>query len=186
MPSPTSPTRRLAGSSRNARRERVRDGAGPTLAGCEWCERYPDRSCPACAARRRRAVRLVAVEGRSVAEAAHEMRLPVARVERLLEAEADRQRLRALVQGEVATELLRELLRDRQRREPTLTMAELARRTGSSQVQVERWLGRRDTAPKTDRRGRTYPGRVLERVGVETAGRLVRAMGYAPCEVEGC
>ena len=121
-----------------------------------------------------------------MAEAAAEMRISVARVERLLEAEADRQCLRALVQGDVGTALLRELFRDRQRREPTLTVAELARRTGSSQVQVERWLGRRETAPKTDRRGRTYPGRVLERVNVETAGRLARAMGYAPCEVEGC
>src|SRR4051794_3474667 len=107
MPSPTSPTRRPAVSSRNAQRKRVRDGASPTLAGCGWCERYPDRSCPACAARRRRAVRLVAVEGRSVAEAAREMRLSVARVERLLEAEADRQCVRALVQGEVGTALLR-------------------------------------------------------------------------------
>src|SRR3954467_6956616 len=119
MPSPTSLTRRFAGSSRNAGRTRVRDGAGPRLAGCEWCERYPDRSCPACAARRRRAVRLVAVEGGSVAEAAREMGLSVARVERLLEAEADRQCVRALVQGDVPTALLRELLRDRQRRDPT-------------------------------------------------------------------
>src|SRR3954451_19063588 len=186
MPSPTSLTRRSAGSSRNAGRTRVRDGAGPGLAGCEGGERYPGRACPACAARRRRAVRLVAVEGRSVAEAAREMRLSVARVERLLEAEADRQCLRALVQGEVGAAVLRERFRDRQRREPTLTVAEVARRTGNSQVQVERWLGLRPTAAKTDRRGRTYPGRVLERVSVETAGRLVRAMGYAPCEVEGC
>src|SRR3954467_13194790 len=119
MPSPTSLTRRAAVSSENARRERARADAGPALVSCEWCERYPDRSCPACAARRRRAVRVVAVEGRSVAEAAREMRLSVARVERLLEAEADRQCVRALVQGEVGTALLRELLRDRQRRDPT-------------------------------------------------------------------
>src|SRR4051794_23840162 len=128
MPFPPSPTRRSAVSSPNARGKRAREGAGPALVSCEWCERYPDRSCPACAARRRRAVRLVAVERRSVAEAAREMRLSVARVERLLEAEADRRCVRALVQAEVATALLRELLRDRQRREPTLTVAELARR----------------------------------------------------------
>ena len=86
------------------------------------------------------------------------MRLSVARVERLLEADADRRCVGALVQAELATALLRQLLVDRQRHEPTLTVAELARRMGTSQVQVERWLGLRATAPKTDRRGRTYPG----------------------------
>ena len=114
------------------------------------------------------------------------MRLSVARVERLLEADADRRCVGALVQADVGTVLLRRLLVDRQRHEPTLTIAELARRMGTSQVQVERWLGLRATAPKTDRRGRTYPPRVLERVSVETAGRLARALGYAPCEVDGC
>ena len=114
------------------------------------------------------------------------MRLSVARVERLLEADADRRCVGALVQAEVATVVLRRLLVDRQRHEPTLTVAELARRLGSSQVQVERWLGLRATAPKTDRRGRRYPGRLLERVSVDTGGRIARAIGYAPYEVDGC
>jgi hypothetical protein len=114
------------------------------------------------------------------------MRLSVARVERLLEADADRRCVGALVQADVGTMLLRRLLVDRQQHEPMLTTAELARRMGSSQAQVERWLGLRTTAPKTDRHGRTYPPRLLERVSVETAGRLVRALGYAPCEVDGC
>jgi hypothetical protein len=121
-----------------------------------------------------------------VSEAARELRLSVARVERLLEADADRRCVGALVQADVGTVLLRRLLVDRQRHEPTLTVAEVARRVGTSQVQVERWLGLRATAPKTDRRGRTYPARLLERVSVETAGRLARALGYAPCEVDGC
>src|SRR4051812_5470608 len=164
-------------------RMRARPGAAAEAVACARCERYPDRSCAVCAARRRRAVGLVMVEGLSVGEAARRMRLSIACVERLLEADADRRRVGALVQDEVATALLRELLADRRRREPTLTMAELARRMGSSQAQVERWLGLRATAPKTDRRGRTYPGRLRERVSVEVGGRLARAMGYAPCEV---
>ena len=111
-----------------------RASAGTPLVVCEWCEGHPDRSCPACAARRRRAVRLVSVEGLSVGEAARQMRLSVARVVRLLEADADRRCVGALVQADVATALLRRLLLDRQRHEPALTVAELARRLGSSQV----------------------------------------------------
>ena len=65
-------------------------------------------------------------------------------------------------------------------------MSELARRVGSSPIQVERWLGLRQTAPKTDRRGRRYPPRTLTEINVETAGRLARALGYAPCEIDGC
>jgi hypothetical protein len=121
-----------------------------------------------------------------VSEAAREMRVSVARVERLLECDADRRCISEFAGSDVSTEVLRQLLVDRRRREPGLTIAALARRMGSSQVQVERWLGLRATAPKTDRRGRTYPARLLERVSVETAGRLARALGYAPCEVNGC
>jgi hypothetical protein len=43
---------------------------------------------------------------------------------------------------------------------------------GTSPSQPERWLGLRPTAPKTDRRGRTYPGRILKTISVENAGRL--------------
>src|SRR5215210_1946038 len=93
--------------------------SGPITGGapsdCDWCERHPDRPCPACAARRRRAVRLVASVGLSVPEAACEMGVSVARVERLLEADADRRRVGAFAGSDVSTELLRQLLVERQR-----------------------------------------------------------------------
>ena len=63
---------------------------GPPCAPCDWCLRHPSRPCPACNARRRRAVRLVERDGLPVTDAARRMRLPQARVERLLEQEADR------------------------------------------------------------------------------------------------
>ena len=110
----------------------------------------------------------------------------VARVERLLEEAADQHIVETFVRAKIDNAVLRELLAIRRRQDPTFTLAELARRVDSSQAQVERWLGLRPTAAKTDRQGRTYPGRTLDRVSVETAGRLVRAMGYAPCEIEGC
>ena len=160
--------------------------AAEAVGACEWCERHPDGACRACAARRRRAVRLVIEGGVAVTEAARRMGQSVARVERLLEEDADRRMVEAFAQREIENALLRELLARRQRHDPAVTAAEIARRLGTSQVQVERWLGLRATAPKTTRSGRTYPGRMLCRIGVETAGRLVRAMGYAPCEIDGC
>ncbi len=114
------------------------------------------------------------------------MRQPVARIERLLEEDADRRAVARFARNDVDNARLRQLLVAKQRHDPALTSAELARRLETSQAQVERWLGLRPTAPKTNRRGRTYPGRTLNRISVDTAGRLARALGYAPCEIEGC
>jgi hypothetical protein len=156
------------------------------LAGCDWCRRNPNRACPACNARRRRAVRLVETAGFSLEQAAGQMGLAVGRVERLLEEEADRRVLAQLRQTHVENAPLLGLFRRRCLSDPGLTLSELARRLGTSTIQVERWLGLRPTAPKIDRRGRVYPSRVLTSVSVDVAGRLARALGYAPCEIEGC
>ena len=153
---------------------------------CEWCERHPDRPCPACNARRQRAVRLVEGEGLAIADAARRMGLSTGRVERLLEEDADRRSLAEFRQTHVENAPLRRRFRRRQLVDPALTVSELARRVGTSPIQVERWLGLRPTAPKTDRQGRIYPGRMLSEIGVDNASRLARAMGYAPCEFEGC
>ena len=131
-------------------------------------------------------MRLVEGDGLATADAALQMGLPLGRVERLLEEEADRRSLAQFRRSHVENEPLRKRLHRRQLVDPTLTPSELARRLGTSPVQVERWLGLRPTAPKTDRHGHTYPGRTLCEISVENAGRLARAMGYAPCEIEGC
>ncbi len=92
----------------------------------------------------------------------------------------------ALRQDRVPNAQLRERLADRQRLEPSLTISEIARRLDTTPIQVQRWLGLQPTAAKTDRRGRRYAGRVLSTISVETAGRIARAIGYAPCEIDGC
>ena len=155
------------------------------VAVCRWCETHPDAPCPACASRRRRAVRLVLEQRHSVAEAARVLRLSVERVERLLEEDADRRRLAQFAGDSIDTARLRALLLARQHTEPELTTAALARRLSTSQAQLERWLGLRATTPKTSRSGRRYPARELTEVGVEVAGRIVQALGYAPCEIDG-
>jgi hypothetical protein len=151
-----------------------------------WCEQHPNRPCPACNARRRRAARLVEARGLSVRDTAAQMGLPVARVERLLEEEVDRRTVVQFRRDRTDNAALRQLFLEQRRRDPALTSTELAHRLDTSPIQVERWLGLRPTAPKVDRRGRTYPGRVVETITDESAGRLARAMGYAPCELDGC
>jgi hypothetical protein len=100
--------------------------------------------------------------------------------------EADRRALAQLRQTHVPNEPLRRRFYAHRTVDPALTTSELARRMGTSAAQGERWLGLRATAAKTDRNGRTYPGRVLTAIPVDSAGRLARALGYAPCEIEGC
>ncbi|WP_121247900.1 hypothetical protein [Solirubrobacter pauli] len=122
--------------------------------------------------------------GASVVEAAERLHLPIARVERLLEEEEDRRALADFPVPSVDNAMLRELLAKQQRAETTLTIPELARRLSTSQAQVERWLGLRATAPKTTRDGRTYPARFLQHVSADTAGRIARAIGLLPCDVD--
>ena len=114
------------------------------------------------------------------------MALPVARVERLLEEEADRRTLPRFRQDLVDNTPLRERFLRLRRCEPELTSGDIAHRIGTSPIQVERWLGLRPTAPKIDRSGRRYPGRLLTAIRVESASRLARGMGCAPREIEGC
>src|SRR4051812_40256991 len=117
------------------------DSHAPALGACGWCERHPDRACPACASRRRRAVRLVDKRGLTVIAAAHVMGLTVAFAQRLLDDETDRRTLTALRRDQVENARLRRLFFERQRQDPSLTASELARRVDSSPIQVERWLG---------------------------------------------
>jgi hypothetical protein len=153
---------------------------------CDRCDQHPNRPCPACNARRRRAIRLVEGHGLSVTETAEQMGLPVGRVERLLEEEADRRTVVQFRQDHVENTPLRQRFLEQRLNDPALTATTIAHHIGTSPIQVERWLGLRPTAPKTDPRGRIYPARTLTTISVENAGRLARAMGYAPCELDGC
>src|SRR4051794_29412332 len=91
------------------------------LPGCAGGEQRPNAPCPACNARRRHAVRLVEGLGLSVHVAAERMRLPVDRVERLLEEEADRRAVAALRLNRVSNAALRQRFRERHGVDPRVT-----------------------------------------------------------------
>jgi hypothetical protein len=57
-----------------------------TIGGCRRCAEYPDRRCPACVQRRRRAMQLLE-QGRTIEQIAASLRLPVPRTKRYIEEE---------------------------------------------------------------------------------------------------
>jgi hypothetical protein len=67
----------------------------------------------------------------------------------------------------------------------THTYRELARRAGfDSASTVQRLLGVIPNAPVV-KDGKVYEGKVRTKISTEMGGRLVRAMGHVPAEIEG-
>lgn len=115
---------------------------------------------------------------------AADMGISVARVERLIEKEMDRRDLAQYGCDEIPVERVQRLFEDRCEQDPDLSIAELARRARfQDRIQVSRILGYLPTSDSTTN-GKLYPGRLLETISVEHAGRIVRALGYAPTEVQ--
>jgi hypothetical protein len=124
-------------------------------------------------------------EGLSAAEIAARMKLTGARVERLLEEEAQFRDLQQYICDSVPVEVIQVLVRQRQEEDPELTQDELARVCGyESRVGLLRVLGLAATA-KTVRRGKEYPPHVHTEIDVETASRIARALGFVPREIPG-
>lgn len=134
----------------------------------------------------RRAYGLVVEQSRGLEQAAKRMRTGAREVERLVEDEIDRREVDALKLDHVPNSRIRALLERHTREvEPELTLAELSRRAGlGGSSHVARMLGYMKTSG-TRKSGKRYPGRVHDTISVENAGRIVRALGYAPVEIEG-
>jgi hypothetical protein len=135
-------------------------------------------SCRSCVQRRARAWRLVDVDGLSVEDAAGRMGLPAGRVRRLVALQRDALELRAFKQDSIPVARLRAFFEAELSRQPGLTRAEVARRLRISQSDLDRRLGYSATKRSADADRR--------RVGIQHAGETVRALGRAPCELEGC
>ena len=143
----------------------------------ETCSRCNDRgTCPSCAQRRKRAWRLVTVDGLSCEEAAAPMRATPEQVRLLVTKERDRQDLARYRLNLIPTERVRAFLERQQQRDPRLTRAEVAHYLDMKQIDLDRQLG-------------YEPGKNGHRqrnVRVEAASRLVIALGRAPHELDGC
>jgi hypothetical protein len=113
-----------------------------------------------------------------------DMGISVARVERLIEKEMDHRDLAQYGCDEIPVERIQKLFEDRCEQDPTFSIAELARLAEyQDRIQVSRILGYLPTSDSTTN-GKRYPGRLLETISVDHAGRIVRALGYAPAEVK--
>jgi len=134
----------------------------------------------------RRAYGLVVEQDRGLEQAAKRMRTGAREVKRLVEDEIDRREVDALKLDYIPNSRIRALLeRHTQAVEPELTLAELSRRAGlGGSSHVARMLGYMKTSG-TRKSGKRYPGRVHDTISVENASRIVRALGYAPVEIEG-
>jgi predicted DNA-binding protein (UPF0251 family) len=135
-------------------------------------------TCRACVQRRNRAWRLVDVDGLSVKEAAARMELGPGQVRRLVALHRDALELNALKQDSIPVARLRAFFEAELARQPGLNRAEVARRLQISQSDLDRRLGLSATKNSADAGKR--------RVGIQQAGEVVRALGRAPRELEGC
>jgi len=141
---------------------------------CSRC-RETGRTCPSCVQRRRYAWSLVAQEGESLDSVAGVMGLPVGMVRDLVGEESDRRELRSLRCESIPIELTRTAIAEAMRRDPDLTLGQIAHWLDMRQVDFERaFLG----TPKN--------GQPKHRVNVTSASRLMIALGRAPNELPGC
>jgi hypothetical protein len=148
---------------------------GRDSGSCARCDQFR-RTCPSCTQRRRAAWRLVDQQGHTIEQAAARLGLPSTRVGELLEEERDRRELEKYRLDSIPVPRARAFLEHELARDPWLTRAEVAHRMGVRQADFDRTFG---YAPAKH-------GAVQTRVGIETASRLVRALGRAPYELDGC
>ena len=129
-------------------------------------------------------MRLLEVERMSVQAIATNMRLSVKRVQRFIEEEADYRELARLRCDEVPVERIRQLVEEREAWDSDFTLSKLGELAGfTSRIELRRVLGYSATAASS-KNGKRYPGRFYTTIGVGTAGRIVRALGYSPSEIK--
>ena len=158
----------------------TRGSAPLALAGDEAataCDRCAEtrRTCPSCAQRRRYAWALVNERGETVERAASVMGLAPERVHALVEEDNHRRELGSFKCDSIPVEATRSVVEQALARDPSLTIADMARWLEMARADFERaFIGRSKT------------GRPKGRVNVSSASRLMVALGRAPNELPGC
>lgn len=113
--------------------------------------------------------------GENVERVATMMGLTAERVCALVEEERCRRELGSLKCDSIPVELTRSVVEQALARDPTLTIADMARWLEMAQADFERaFIGKSNT------------GRRKRRVNVSSASRLMIALGRAPNELPGC
>ena len=148
---------------------------GRESGSCPRCDRT-GRTCPSCTQRRRVAWRLVDEQKQTIQQAAAKLGLPPARVRELVENERDRRELDQYRLDSIPVTRARAFLEHELARDSDLTRAEVAHRMGIRQADFDRAFG---YSP-------AKRGAMQTRVSIATASRLVRALGRAPHELDGC
>ncbi len=123
-------------------------------------------------------------EGQSIKDIASKMRLTVPRTERYVEEEELARDLLGHRCDHVPVERIRTLYEQRLEEDPSLNQSVLAREAKLDRTDLLRALGLAKSAPRI-RNGQREPGEIQTEVGVETAAKIVRALGFDLHEVPG-
>lgn len=121
-------------------------------------------------------------DGLTIPDIAAKMSLTAPRTERYIEEETLARDLPRHRCDHVPVQRIRALFDSRRQEDPSFSHAKLAREANLSRSDVLRALGLAKTE-STVRDGHREEGELQTEVGVETAARIVRALGIAPHEV---
>ncbi len=155
-----------------------------TKSSCKWCAEHPFDVCRACARLGRAAARLLDAGGLSAEQVAEMLGLELARMQRLADEERELRDLQQYKRDRIPLDAIQALFARRQEEDPTLSQTAAAQLAGyNSRVEFLRTIGFARTAAIV-RKGKRYPGKYRTEISVEAAGRIVRAIGYAPREIE--
>lgn len=122
--------------------------------------------------------------GLSAEQIATKMHLGLPRVARLIEEEEQVRDLQRYKLDTFPVSQLKELYDCRLEENPTLTQAGIARSAKMARINLRRAIGESPAATRV-LNGERQPGEMLSEVSVETAARIVRALGIAPREIPG-
>ena len=145
-----------------------------SMHSCPRCS-ASGRTCASCVQRRRLAWSLVTEQRKTPEAAAEIMDLSPSRIRRLVAEESDRRELRGFRCDSIPVQLTRSVIEAALKRDPELTVGELAHWLDMRQVDFERAF-----------LGKPSAGRPKRRVNVSSASRLMIALGRAPNELPGC